>query len=72
MTKLLEQAIVKISALPESEQDEVARMVLGELEEDRAWASSSLRHADQLRRLADEAWAEHESGQSQELDPENL
>jgi hypothetical protein len=65
MTKLLEQAVAKARELPESEQDEIARLVLAEIEGDRMWDK-------RLSKLADKAWAEHEAGLSDELDPDKL
>ena len=72
MTKLLQDAFAKASALPPAEQDVLASRLLAELEEedefDRAIAASS----DKLARLAREALAEHRDGRTQELDPDAL
>lgn len=72
MTKLLQDAFAKASALPPAEQDVLASRLLAELAEedefDRAIAASS----DKLARLAREALTEHRDGRTQELDPDAL
>ncbi len=72
MTKLLQDAFAKASALPLAEQDVLAARLLAELEDedefDRAIAASS----DKLAGLAREALAEHRDGRTQELDPDAL
>lgn len=72
MTKLLERAFVEAAKLSPAEQDLLASRVLAELtdqdEFDRAIAAS----ADKLAVLAKEALAEHQAGQTQELDPDRL
>ncbi len=72
MTKLLQDAFAKASALPPAEQDVLASRLLAELAEedefDRAIAASS----DKLARLAREALTEHRDGRTQELDPNAL
>jgi hypothetical protein len=72
MTKLLQDAFAKASALSPAEQDVLASRLLAELAEedefDRAIAASS----DKLARLAREALTEHRDGRTQELDPDVL
>lgn len=72
MTKLLEQALAKARQLPEAEQDAIAQIVMDEIESERRWDELLARSPDKLQKLADKAWAEHESGGSQELDPDRL
>jgi hypothetical protein len=72
MTKLLEQAIEKLRSLPEDKQDTVAGFLLAELEADSDWDRSSIRYADKLRQLADEAREDFRSGRTTELDPDSL
>lgn len=72
MTKLLESAIEKVRKLAEAEQDAIARIVLEEMEAERAWDAALSKSPDKLRKLADAAWAEHENGQSEPLDPEKM
>jgi hypothetical protein len=68
MTKLLEKALEKISTLPQQEQDAIASQILAELEDGAAWAAHFARQEDTLRRLADEALAEHRRGETRRLD----
>ncbi len=72
MTKLLEQAVTRAQQLSEPEQDAIGRLVLDEIESERRWEELFARSPEKLRRLADRAWAEHEAGQSQPLDPDGL
>jgi hypothetical protein len=72
MTKLLEKAVAKARELPEAEQDAIAQIVINEIESERRWDELLARSPEKLRKLADRAWAEHEAGESQELDPDQL
>jgi hypothetical protein len=72
MTKLLEKAIESVRELPVAEQDAIAQIVLDELESERKWEESLAKASEKLRKLADAAWAEHEAGMSEPLDPEKL
>ena len=68
MTKLLEKALEKVSGLPEDEQDAIASQILAELEDESVWAKRFVHSQDKLRRLADEALAEHRQGKTGPLD----
>jgi hypothetical protein len=72
MTKLLEQAVAKAKELPEAEQDAIAQIVIDEIESERRWDELLAKSPEKLRKLADRAWAEHEAGGSEELDPDRL
>jgi len=72
MTRLMEQAIERLRAVPESEQEQLARFLLNELEEDSRWSASTAAHADALRRLANQVLAEDEQGATEPLDPDAL
>ena len=72
MTKRLEQAIAQARILPESEQDAIAEIVLTEIEAERKWDAAINNSSQKLGKLADKAWREHESGQSEDLDPDKL
>lgn len=52
MTQLLEQALVEINKLPESEQDAIAKLILDELEDEKRWQETFARSQDQLTRVA--------------------
>lgn len=67
MTHLLEKAFSEVAKLPASEQDAVAALVLEELASERRWSSSFAKSQDLLAKLAEEALAEHASGQTKPL-----
>lgn len=72
MTELLECAIARLQALPESEQDAIASLILEEIEDDQRWDESFSRSSDILAKLAAIAMAEYRAGETQEFDPETL
>jgi hypothetical protein len=72
MTKLLEDAISRLRQMPDDEQDAIAQIVLDEIESERRWDELFTKSPEKLRTLADRAWAEHEAGRSEELDPDRL
>ena len=72
MTRLLEQALAKIRTLPDAEQDAIAQIVLDEIESERRWDELFAKSPQKLGKLADKAWAEHEAGRSEPLDPDQL
>jgi hypothetical protein len=52
MTLLLEQALEKISALPDSEQDGIAALILSELEDEQRWDEAFAKSQDKLAKLS--------------------
>jgi hypothetical protein len=64
MTKRLEQAIAKASGLSDAEQDAIAEIVLAEIESERKWDVAINKTPEKLGKLADKAWREHRSGQT--------
>jgi hypothetical protein len=72
MTRALDDAIAKISALPEEEQERVARWLLDELEDEEHWDRQFSGSQDALKKLADEARAERAAGRTSKLDPDRL
>jgi len=72
MTKLLEQAIAKVRELPESEQNAIAQIVLDELQSEQRWDELFSKSPEKLKKFADQAWAEHQAGGSEELDADRL
>jgi hypothetical protein len=72
MTKLLEEALAKVRILPEAEQNAIAQIVLDEIESEKRWDELFQKSPEKLARLADKAWAEHEAGKSQPLNPDDL
>ena len=72
MTKALERAFEVASLLPDQEQEELAAAILDEIEAERRWDASLATSQDALKRLADEALAEHQAGKSEPLNPDSL
>jgi hypothetical protein len=72
MTILLEQAVEKARQLSAEEQDALAKLMLEEIEADRRWEEVLAKSPQKLAKFADKAWAEHEAGKSEPLDPEDL
>jgi hypothetical protein len=72
MIKILEDAIEKLRQLPEVEQESVARFVLHELAEDRAWRGAGEIHTASLSTLVSEVIAEDDRGECPDLDPERM
>jgi hypothetical protein len=72
MTRLMEQAIARLQAVPETQQDPFARFLLNALEEDERWAASTASHVDVLQRLADQILADDARGRCEPLDPDTL
>lgn len=67
-TKLLTKAFAAAAALPEDEQNALARWLLDELASERRWEGVFAGTADALAQLADEALAEHRAQRSLPLD----
>ena len=68
MTRLMEKAVEALRSVPEDQQDAVAGFVLSQIESDRRWSATSTQHADNLRKLADEARDDFRAGRTSELD----
>jgi hypothetical protein len=67
MTKLLEKAFSEASKLPVLEQNALAKWVLEELEAESKWETAFAESEDVLDKLADEALAEYERGNTRPL-----
>ena len=67
MTSLLEQAFEETSALPESELDWVAQLLLDTLRDEREWDRQFAESQAMLDSLGDKALAEYEAGRTREL-----
>jgi hypothetical protein len=72
MTKMLEKAFKKASALPEHDQDVLAEWLLEELKSEARWQELFAKSQDGLSRLAAEALDEHRRGKTKKLDPDKL
>ena len=70
MTQLLEKAVAKVSALPDSEQDAVALVLLSELESEQRWDQLFASSQGLLGSMAREALEEYRAGETAPLDLE--
>ena len=67
MTNILQQALTKLSQLPENQQEAIAYLILAEIEDEKKWAENFANSQDQLTQLADEAIAEFKQGKTKPL-----
>jgi hypothetical protein len=72
VTKLLEKAIEEASKLSSEEQDEIAALILDELESETKWDKLLGGSSNRLRELAKEALAERGKGKTKRLNPDQL
>lgn len=68
MTKLLEKAVKEVNKLSEKEQNELAQIILDEIEDEKMWEESFNKSQDALSKLADEALDEFNKGSTKSLD----
>jgi hypothetical protein len=64
MSTLLEQAMEKVGALPPDEQDAIASQILASLADEDAWKKRFAEKRDVIRRMAREALAEDDRGET--------
>ncbi len=50
MTKLLEEALLKVKSLPDSRQDEIGEMILGVVEQDQSKVTLSPEQVEEVKR----------------------
>ncbi len=72
MTRALEKAFAEASQLASSEQDRIARWLLAEISDERAWDLKFADSQDLLAQLADEALADVAKGHVTNLDSSKL
>jgi hypothetical protein len=72
MTRALETAIAKLSALPAEEQDRMAQWLIEELRDDERWSKRFAASQGALSKLAAEARADAAQGRTEDLDPDDL
>ncbi|BAW95760.1 hypothetical protein NIES970_06730 [[Synechococcus] sp. NIES-970] len=72
MTKLLEQAIKHLQSLDAERQDEIATLIMEELEDEAKWDAAFAQSQELLMDLASEAMTEYRTGKTQVLKPEEL
>lgn len=68
MSTLLEQAVERVVALPENEQDAIASQILASLADEDAWKRRFAEKRDVIRRMAREALEEDAMGETVPLD----
>ena len=68
MTVRLEEALKRVEALSQEEQDAIASQILETLDDEEAWARKFRARPDLLQSLANEALAEHRRGETRPLD----
>ena len=64
----MEEALRRIEALSQQEQDAVASQILETLNDEEAWARSFRENPEKLRALAKQAIEEHRRGETLPLD----
>ena len=73
MTDLLKRVLeVAGTVLPDREQNELAQSILEDIQSELAWDDSLQSTYAQLRMLADAALADHNKGQTKQLDTGEL
>lgn len=72
MTQLLEQALEQLQALPESEQDAFASLILEELADERRWDEAFARSPETLTRLARKAREDIAAGRVKDMGMDEL
>ena len=72
MTELLKQAFREASKLPPDRQDSFAGFLLAELESEARWDEAFAQRPELLERMAAEALAEDDAGETELLIPEEL
>jgi len=72
MTQLLQEALAKIRALPESQQDAIATLILDELADEQRWDEAFARSQDQLSRLAAKVREDVQAGRVKDVGVDEL
>jgi len=62
MSRLLAEALERVGGLPPDEQDAIASQILASLADEAGWKKSFAEKRDIIRRMAQEAIAEDERG----------
>lgn len=72
MSHTLERAIERLREMPEDRQEQIARLLLHELEEDQRWERSTEAHTDKLQRVVVEVLQADDQGRCEPLDVDTL
>jgi hypothetical protein len=67
MIKKLENALIKLAELSETEQESIATLILAEIKDEKLWDEQFSQSKDQLAQLADEALADFKQGKTRPL-----
>jgi hypothetical protein len=68
---LLAQAFAKAQALPEAEQNSLARYIIELIEDDAWWDAQFARSEDVLMRLSDQAHTAYLAGETEDFNPDD-
>jgi hypothetical protein len=72
MTRLMEKAIERLRAVPETQQDQVAQFLLNELAEDDRWSRSTAQNEGKVKALVNSILADDDRKVCEPLDPDRL
>ena len=67
MTKLLEKALSRVAKLSDSAQDEIAQIIINEIESEKKWDVIFAKSPLLLEKMAMVALTEHRSGKSRAM-----
>jgi hypothetical protein len=67
MTKLLEKALNRVAKLSDSAQDEIAQIIINEIESEKKWDVKFAKSSSLLEKMAMVALTEHRSGKSRAM-----
>lgn len=67
MTNLLNKAVKRLSKLSEIEQDEIAKLILDEIEDEESWNNKFKNSQGELQKLAEEAVSEFKSKKTKSM-----
>ena len=68
MTKMLEDAVLKVSALPPQERDRLAIMLIEDRESEKRWDKRFAQSQGTLELMSEQALAEHRAGRTRPLE----
>jgi diaminopimelate decarboxylase len=72
MSEMLDKTIEQVKQLPKDRQDAIAAFILEEIEDEAHWDAAFAKSPEVLERLAEQAEAEDQKGQTEELDLDAL
>jgi hypothetical protein len=68
MTELLKEAVARLLALPDEDQNAIAARIIAEIEDELRWQKCFAERPDVLKQLAEEALEEFRRGETKDLD----